>query len=349
MNPTPYILTGGSGWLGRRVALALTKGMSELGEIGKGGQKVSCLVPAGENTSDLQGLGVQIVHGGVNDALALEDLMRDASGGVLIHMAGLIHPPGRTEWFNSVNVDGTRQVLEMAKRFGIKRMVVMSSNSPFGGNLSPQDSFNEDSPYNPYMGYGKSKMQMERLLLAHMARGLGPEIVVLRAPWFYGPGQPPRQTLFFTMVREGKFPIIGDGLNRRSMGYVDSLALGILLAAEKKEAANKVFWLADKTPYTMIEIISTVREVLRDDFGMQVNSRQLHLPSITSDIARAVDGTLQSLGLYHQKFHVLSEMNMTIACDINKAQIVLGYEPLVALREGMQRSVEWCLANGQKI
>ena len=349
MNPTPYILTGGSGWLGRRVALALTKGMSELGEIGKGGQKVSCLVPAGENTSDLQGLGVQIVHGGVNDALALEDLMRDASGGVLIHMAGLIHPPGRTEWFNSVNVDGTRQVLEMAKRFGIRRMVVMSSNSPFGGNPSPQDSFNEDSPYKPYMGYGKSKMQMEKLLLAHMASGSGPEVVLLRAPWFYGPGQPPRQTLFFTMVKEGKFPIIGDGLNRRSMGYVDSLALGILLAAEKVEAANQVFWLADKTPYTMLQIINTVKEVLRDDFGMQVSRRQLHLPSITSDIARVVDGTLQSLGLYHQKFHVLSEMNMTIACNIQKAQAVLGYEPLVALREGMRRSVEWCLEQGYKI
>jgi len=237
----------------------------------------------------------------------------------------------------------------MAKRYGINRMIVISSNSPFGGNPSPDKLFNEDSPYNPYMGYGKSKMQMEKLLLAHMASGQGPEVVVLRAPWFYGPGQPPRQTLFFKMIKEGKFPIIGNGMNRRSMAYVDSLALGILLAIEKKEAANQVFWLADQTPYTMIEIISTVKEVLRDDFGLEVSNRQLYLPSITSDIARVVDGTLQSFGLYHQKFHVLSEMNMNIACDIHKAQSVIGYQPLVALREGMRRSIEWCLVHGQRI
>ena len=349
MNSTPYILTGGSGWLGSRVALALTRGIPELGRVGAGGKKIRCLVPAGEDTSDLQALDAEIIRGGVNDTCALEDLMRNTSGGVLIHMAGLIHPPGRTEWFNSVNVDGTQQVLDMAKRNGIKRMVVMSSNSPFGGNLSPDQSFNENSPYNPYMGYGKSKMQMEKLLLAHMASGQGPEIVLLRAPWFYGPGQPPRQTLFFNMIKEGKFPIIGDGLNRRSMGYVDSLALGILLGLEKVEAANQIFWLADRDPYTMQEIISTVKETLRDDFGMEVASRQIHLPSITSDIARAVDGTIQFFGFYHQKFHVLSEMNMTIACDIHKAHEVLGYEPLVALREGMRRSIEWCLQHGQKI
>jgi len=349
MNSSPYILTGGSGWLGRRVALALTLGMPELGQFGKGGQKIRCLVPAGEDAIDLHALDAEIIRGGVNDAFALEDLMSGANGGVLIHMAGLIHPPGRTAWFNSVNVEGTRQVLEMAKRYGINRMIVVSSNSPFGGNPSPENTFNEDSPYNPYMGYGKSKMQMEKLLLSHMESGQGPEVVILRAPWFYGPGQPPRQTVFFTMIKEGKFPLIGNGMNRRSMGYVDSLAFGILLAAEKPEAANQIFWLADQTPYAMVEIISTVKEILRDDFGLQVSNRQLHLPYITSDIARVVDGTLQSLGLYHQKFHVLSEMNMTIACDINKSKLLLGYEPLVTLREGMRRSVEWCLANGYKI
>jgi nucleoside-diphosphate-sugar epimerase len=349
MNLPEYVLTGGSGWLGRRVAISLTRGMLELDALGKGGHKIRCLVPAGDDARDLHELDAKIIRGGVNDDQALQDLMRDCNGGVLIHMAGVIHPPGRTKWFNSINVEGTRQVLEAAKSFGIGRMVVISSNSPFGGNYSSTHNFNEASPYNPYMNYGKSKMEMEKLLFKHMASELEPEIVLLRTPWFYGPGQPPRQSLFFKMIKEGKFPIIGDGLNRRSMGYVDSLALGILLAVKKKEAANQAFWLADKTPYSMLEIIGTIKEVLRDDFGMHVSPSQLHLPSITSDIARAVDGTLQSVGIYHQKLHVLSEMNMSIACEIHKAQAVLGYEPLVSLREGMRRSVEWCLANGHKI
>jgi len=61
------------------------------------------------------------------------------------------------------------------------------------------------------------------------------------------------------------------------------------------------------------------------------------------------DGLLQSVGLYHQKFHVLSEMNMTIACDITRAKEELGYRPLVELREGMRRSIAWCLDQGLEI
>ena len=45
------------------------------------------------------------------------------------------------------------------------------------------------------------------------------------------------------------------------------------------------------------------------------------------------------MGLYHQKIHVLSEMNKTIACDVSQAQNVLGYDPQISLEEGMRRSL----------
>jgi nucleoside-diphosphate-sugar epimerase len=66
-------------------------------------------------------------------------------------------------------------------------------------------------------------------------------------------------------------------------------------------------------------------------------------------VARVVDGSLQALGLYHQKFHVLSEMNLTIACSIERAKKELGYHPLTDLREGMRRSISWVLARGDRI
>jgi len=172
-----------------------------------------------------------------------------------------------------------------------------------------------------------------------------PEITILRAPWFYGPGQPLRQTRFFTLIKEGRFPIFGNGENRRSMGYVDNLAQGILLAAVTSAAAGETFWLADDRPYSMDEIIETVRTSLRDDFGMTVAKRVRHLPGIIADIARIADRAIQGLGLYQQEVHVLSEMNLTIACSIDKARRMLGYDPGVALREGMRRSIAWCLAN----
>jgi nucleoside-diphosphate-sugar epimerase len=55
------------------------------------------------------------------------------------------------------------------------------------------------------------------------------------------------------------------------------------------------------------------------------------------------------MGLYHQKIHVLSEMNKTIACSIDKARRELGYAPVVELEEGMRRSLAWCLAEGIRL
>jgi nucleoside-diphosphate-sugar epimerase len=99
----------------------------------------------------------------------------------------------------------------------------------------------------------------------------------------------------------------------------------------------------------MNEIIDTVEDLLENEFGMEVAHDRMRLPSVASEVALAVDATLQRAGLYHQKIHVLSEMNKTIACSVDKAQRELGYRPGVELREGMRRSIAWCLENGQEL
>ena len=340
------LVTGATGWLGQRVVRALTEGMTELGPVAKGGMKVRALVPAGESTEGLRALGAEIVFGSVTDQTALDPFLEDVEGALLLHLAGVIHPPGRTRFFDEINFHGTLNLLNAAAQKRIARAVVMSSNSPFGGNASVEDRFDEGSPYNPYMGYGRSKWRMELAVRERVLSGAGPEIVVFRAPWFYGPGQPARQTLFFRLIREGRFPLVGNGLNRRSMGYVDSLAQGLLLGTDVAHAAGQTYWIADERPYPMIEIIETVKAVLREDFGLPVSERLMRLTSSVADMARVADGLIQGAGRYHQKIHVLSEMNMTIACDISKAKRELGYAPLVELREGMRRSVEWMLASG---
>jgi nucleoside-diphosphate-sugar epimerase len=60
-----------------------------------------------------------------------------------------------------------------------------------------------------------------------------------------------------------------------------------------------------------------------------------------ADTARLADRALQAAGVYVQEVHVLSEMNLTIACSIDKARRELGFEPAVALQEGMRRSLRW--------
>ena len=342
------VVTGASGWLGRRVVNALREGHEEFAHQGLRSDCVRCLVPPGEETRTLLDMGTEVIGGDIRDSESLRALLDGAEGAAVIHLAGVVHP-GKVSEFAAINTDGTAALLEVCRSRQVARLVVMSSNSPCGYNARPEDRFTEESPYQPYMGYGHSKWKMELHLRDAMQRSSSPEIVIIRAPWFYGPGQPPRQTLFFTMTKEGKFPIVGSGQNRRSMSYVDSLAYGILLAVDKPEAAGQIYWIADERPYPMTEIVDTVRAVLRDDFSMPVAEKTVQMPGIISDAARLVDAGLQGVGLYHQKIHVLSEMNLTIACDIAHARRHLGYEPLLELREGMRRSVQWCLDQGLEI
>jgi nucleoside-diphosphate-sugar epimerase len=301
----------------------------------------------GNPTRELIELGCGVVQGDVRDPTAVSEFLRRGRGGTVIHLAGVIHPPDRrTATFFDVNTEGMRHVLEAAKANGVNRIVAMSSNSPFGANPPTDPLFTETSPFHPYMGYGRSKRAMEQLLWDHVQSGGGPEVVVVRAPWFYGPGQPERQTRFFSLIRSGRFPIFGDGDNRRSMAYVDNLAAGLLLAAWTPRAAGQAYWIADEQPYTMNEIVDVVRAVLAEDFEMAVSSRRVRFPGLVSDMARLADATLQGVGFYQQEIHVLSEMNLNIACSVGKAQKELGYRPAVALREGMKRSVQWCLDQG---
>jgi nucleoside-diphosphate-sugar epimerase len=346
MSDTIFV-TGASGWLGRRVVRALIGGHPEMGAAGAGGRNVRMLVAPGEACDDLKALGAEAFTGDLRDAAAMRSFLAKSEGATVLHLAGLIHPAGRTRDFMEVNFNGTRNIVEAA--IGARRVVVMSSNSPIGASHNPHEVFDEESPYRPYMGYGRSKEASEKWMRARIAARQGPALTIVRAPWFYGPEQPTRQTLFFSMIKDGKFPLMGRGENRRSLGYVDSLAYGTLLAAGAEVAAGRIYWLADERPYPMYEIIDTVRAVLRDDFGFKVKAGTIHAPGVISDLARLADGSLQALGLYHQKIHVLSEMNLTIACSIERAKKELGYRPLTDLREGMRRSIAWVLEHGGKI
>ena len=94
--------------------------------------------------------------------------------------------------------------------------------------------------------------------------------------------------------------------------------------------------------------ISAQIRQLEKEFGHVCKHKRMRLPGMASDIAWLADKTLQGLGLYHQKIHVLSEMNKTIACSVARAERELGYKPTIALEEGMRRSLKWCAENGQK-
>lgn len=337
--PDTTVVTGAGGWLGTALVHTLLDD--------RDGTIVG-LVTDDDEATRLGGLDDRIrpVVGDVRDPDTLPGLF-DRAGGVIdvVHTAGVIHPATFAD-FDAVNHLGTRHVLDAASRAGVRRFVHVSSNSPFGTNTHPTDHFRNDEPYAPYYGYGESKMRGELAVFDAVERGL--DAVIVRPPWFYGPHQPPRQTTFFRMVRTGRFPVFGDGSQRRSMAYVDNLAQGILLAELVVTDPGRAWWIADERPYEVREIVETVGRALTDE-GFDVAPNRFRVPEIVGRLAERADALIQSRGGYHQQIHVLGEMNKTIACDISAARHDLGYAPGVDLYEGMRRSIRWCIAQGLEL
>lgn len=337
------------GWLGDRFLEVLEGKVPELKHLlPESLNEIRCLVLP-NFASKFKSTG-RIVYtaGDITRPESLAEFFKNSEGAVIFHLAGLVHALKGTKQFYEVNTQGTQNVLDHAIKSGVTRIVAISSNSPAGCNPHPDHLFTEDMPYNPYMTYGKSKMLMEKAVLGASEKKKI-ESVILRPCWFYGPRQPARQTLFFSMIKNGGAPIVGSGNGKRSMSYVDNVCQALLLAAKAEKANGRIYWVTDSRPYTLNQIVDTIEELLEKEFKIPVAHKRLRLPDIASEIALGIDAALQSVGIYHQKIHVLSEMNKTIAASNERAEKELGYKPMVDLKEGMRRSIQWCLENGHKI
>jgi nucleoside-diphosphate-sugar epimerase len=342
--PDTTVVTGASGWLGRALlhALCTPEGRHHrpAGVIG--------IVPDAADAQAIASISplVRPVVADVRRPDQLASACSRATGSTdVIHTAGVIHPR-RVSDFEEVNASGTRHVVDAARAIGARRVVHVSSNSPFGTNATNRDTFGTHEPYHPYLGYGASKMRAELHVLDAVDHGL--DAVIVRPPWFYGPWQPPRQTTFFTMIRTGRFPVLGSGDQRRSMVYVDNLVDGVVAAELTAGIAGRGYWIADERPYTVTEIVAAVRAALTDA-GLTCADRTLRLPVAVGRIAERVDRIVQSTGRYQQQVHVLGEMAHSIAVDISAARTDLGYEPVVSLADGMRTSVQWCLDQGLEL
>jgi len=341
------LITGSPGWLGDRFVQAVEGKIAELKALVPAHiEEIRCLVlPELEARFKSDHPHVRPIVGDMTRKDSLKSLFEGATGALLFHIAGIVHATQGVKQFVEINVEGTRNLLELAIKNNLQRMIVVSSNSPIGCNPQPGHVFTEEAPYHPYMAYGRSKMQMEMLVQeAFEERRI--ETVILRPCWFYGPGQPPRQTRFFSLVKSGKVPM---GENKRSMSYVDNVCQALLKTAVHGNVNGKTYWITDEKPYTMSQIVDTVERLLEKEFSIPVAHKRLHVPSLVCEAARVSDAVLQKMGIYQQQIHVLSEVNKTIAASCAKAERDFGYKPLVGLEEGMRRSIRWCLDHGRMI
>ncbi len=344
-SPDTTVVTGAAGWLGRALLDRLLHDPSRT-HLRLLVHSTAEAAAVGEVAGAHADTRVDVVIGDIAKADTVRRLLNGLGDSThLLHTAGVIHPKSVKQFYD-VNTEGTRQLVAEALDRHIGCMVHVSSNSPFGTNAKPNDTFRAIEPYHPYYGYGKSKMLGERAVLDAVGDGL--DATIVRPPWFYGPFQPPRQTTFFRLVRAGRFPVISPGDQRRSMVYVDNLVDGILAAERTASSRGNGYWIADARAYTVNEIVATVGAALRDA-GFTVKDPGSPMPAIVGRVAELADRMIQGVGRYQQQFHVLGEMDKTIACDIEASRLELGYEPAVDLAEGMRRSIAWCIEQGLEL
>ncbi len=333
------VITGAGGWLGRNLVEAVAPERSVVRVLVQTDDEAAALGRVSE--------AVQPVVGDVRHPHVLDELFAGvAPGASVVHAAAVIHPPRAVRELFDVNVGGTSLVLDRARRTGMGRLVHVSSNSPFGVNPDPRHRFDERSPYAPYLGYGASKQEAEELVLTAAGRG-DVDAVIVRPPWFYGPHQPARQTQWLRAVRRGRFPLVGDGQNRRSMVFTGNLVQGIL-RAEAAAPTGAAYWIADDESHSMVDVLATVRKALAEE-GYPVSGGQPRLPRMAGVVAEGLDRVLQRTGRYSQALHVLGELKETIACDISLARAEIGYEPATDLLEGMRASIRWCVEQGHEL
>lgn len=327
-------ITGANGWLGRQIVSSLINPDPDILIFKKPKKiKINCLINNGESKSFFNKFGnkINLYIGDLRQKKTIKDFIYKSKKSILIHTAGIIHPQ-KIKDFYDVNYKSTTNLIKNAKNRLVKKIIVISSNSPLGCNPSNSHVFNEKSKYNPYMNYGKSKMLMEKFLIRKMNEGL--DITIIRPPWFYGENMPKRQVLFYNMLISGKFPIIGNGNNIRSMANVKNICQGIFLASIKKVSKGKIYWIADEKNLSMNKIIQIIKNVFSREFKMKTKKNFIYLPAFTGKIFEITDFYLQRFNIYSQKIHVLSELNKNIACDISLAKKELGYKPKIDLYEG---------------
>ncbi|GCE23858.1 NAD-dependent epimerase/dehydratase family protein [Dictyobacter kobayashii] len=314
------LVTGGTGFLGRRLVMAL---------LDRGHQ----VYMMGRNFSRVQ----ELMHdGAIPVACDLRDheAVSAACTGMntVYHAAALVKPWGNWTDFFEINVDGTAAVLEGCRKHSVRRCIYVSTSSvTFGG----QHQFNvaETSPYPQRFSspYPLSKYYAEKLVNA----ATDVQTVILRPHTIFGPGDRwlPR---LLELARQQRLYQIGNGRNRSDVTYVDNVVHALLQALYAQNTSGKTYIITNDEH---VVLWSTLRVVLQR-LKLPETLRTMPLPFALM-LAAAMERRANWTGTTPMWTRYTATM---LACtqtfDISAARRDLAYEPVVSVSEGIDRTLD---------
>ena len=302
------LVTGGAGFIGSHVAHRLVNDGHAV--------RVVDNLSTGDirNLAHLEGK-VEFLNADLTNA---ETCRRAVEGvDVVYHLAALPSVPRSMEdpWSSyHHNVTATMQLLLAARAAGVRRVIYSSSSSVYGDTpVLPKAEPVEPLPRSPYAA---AKLAGEQFVLAFARAGMI-EGVALRYFNVFGPRQSPASAYaavipaFLASARDGHPATVhGDGEQTRDFTYVDNVVAANLLAASRPSANGVVCNLGAGQRTSLLQLLGLVREVT----GRDVQAK--HVPPRAGDVRDSL-------------------------ASLERAKQALGYEPLVGLREGLERTWAW--------
>ena len=305
---TRCLVTGGCGFIGSHLVDALVARGDEV--------RVLDDLSTGHlaNLDRVKGK-VALTKGSILDAEAVREAMQGVE--LVFHQAALASVPRSVAnplETHQVCVTGTINVLDQARRLGVRRVIYAASSSAYGN--SPWAAKREADPTSPLSPYAAAKLAGEQYCQAfHHSYDL--ETVCLRYFNVFGPRQDPSGPYaavvpaFILKMQSGERPLIfGDGKQSRDFTYIDNVVAGNLAAAKAAGIAGKVFNLASGRSYSLLDLVAALNQIL----GLKVEP--------VFDAARVGDAK-DSLA------------------DIALATNELGYAPTVDFMEGLRKTVPY--------
>ncbi len=326
------LVTGGTGFLGSHI----------VDELINHEYDVTILVRNKISGLNFLNMKVKTALGDITNSKTLFDAFKEDYD-VIFNNAAIMEDWGSWSKFATVNVEGTRNILDLARKKDVKKIVHTSSTAVYGFP-NKKDSISEDFPKNPFGNYQKSKTVAEEVINEYI-NDYDMHIVSIRPPMILGSRDRYTTPLIVETIRKGKMVILGDGKQMQSIVHARDAAQCIRLASEKSNIKGEAFnvksfdikieelyckfaeLLGEKTnfrhiPYHMVYTISLITELIGNLRGNKVS------PFITPF-------RVKLLGTHY-------------LIDSSKAKNKLGFHPLFDANETVQDSVNWYLAQEKK-
>src|SRR5829696_4180365 len=322
MERQKVLITGGAGFLGINLIRHLLAR----------GYEISCLVVQEYDYPDK--VSIETIKGHIRDKALVNRAMEGVD--LVVHTAAAL-PLYSPEDIYTTDVEGTRNVLEAARRHGVERVVHVSSTAVYG--IPYHHPLYETDKLEGVGPYGQAKIQAEMICLEYRARGM--VVPIIRPKSFVGPERLGVFALLYDWAFTGhNFPMIGSGNNRYQLLDVEDLCEAIYLTLTlPEEQVNDTFNIGAKEFTTMKEDYQAVLDYA--GHGKKV----VGFPAAPAIWGLRLLDRLKLSPLYNWVYETASKDSFV---SIEKAQRQLEYAPKFSNKEALIRNFRWYLDNLSK-